>query len=191
MTMQIEYLRCDHQLNARNVGLEPLLLTWALAGDGRGLMQSAYQVRVAVVSERLGESDACEWDSGKVTSDEQQLRYTRKHVRSGETCCWSVRVWDQEDRASEWSEPATWHHGLLSDDWQGSQWIGASRVLGGPRTPAPAVYLRREFQLKEVPKQAPIAITALGSYALWVNGQRVGKDELTPGWTDYTFRVPH
>jgi alpha-L-rhamnosidase len=34
-----------------------------------------------------------------------------------------------------------------------------------------------------------VRATARGLYELYINGQRVGRDELTPGWTDYKKRI--
>ena len=48
--------------------------------------------------------------------------------------------------------------------------------------------VRGKFHLKSGEK-AVIRATALGIFDLWVNGRRVGKDELKPEWTDYRFRL--
>ncbi len=53
----------------------------------------------------------------------------------------------------------------------------------------PVYLLRREFQLDSVPLSASLEISAHGIYTAYLNGRRVGNDELTPGYTDYTFRT--
>lgn len=53
----------------------------------------------------------------------------------------------------------------------------------------PARYLRHEFSLARPIRKATVYVTALGIYQLSINGQRVGKDYFTPGWTDYSKRV--
>ncbi len=55
--------------------------------------------------------------------------------------------------------------------------------------PRPAAMLRREFELKKDVKRARLFATALGSYRLFANGQRVGETVLTPGASDYRKRV--
>jgi alpha-L-rhamnosidase len=50
--------------------------------------------------------------------------------------------------------------------------------------------LRRRFELASRPEKAHLLITALGVYEAWINGRRVGQDELRPGWTDYGKRLP-
>ncbi len=49
--------------------------------------------------------------------------------------------------------------------------------------------VKKELTLAGPVKKATVCATALGVYRLFVNGQRVGREELTPGWTDYCHRV--
>src|SRR4030042_495307 len=53
----------------------------------------------------------------------------------------------------------------------------------------PPAYLRKDFQLTKPVKRAVIYASALGLYQLYLNGNTVGQDYLTPGWTDYNKRV--
>ncbi len=55
----------------------------------------------------------------------------------------------------------------------------------------PPPYLRKTFKVETAVKRATVYVTALGYYELWVNGSRIGRDYLTPGWTDYRYRVPY
>ncbi len=70
----------------------------------------------------------------------------------------------------------------------GAAWIGAN-LIGGPRTAAPAPYLRKGFNLGGPVKSATLFVTALGLYECEINGQRVGDEVLAPGWTNYRRRV--
>jgi alpha-L-rhamnosidase len=69
-----------------------------------------------------------------------------------------------------------------------ARWI-ASHIVGGPQTSAPAPYLKRDFTLEPPLERATLRITALGLYECHLNGRRVGRDVLAPGWTDYRKRV--
>jgi len=53
----------------------------------------------------------------------------------------------------------------------------------------PPPYLRKSFVVNKPVKRAVVYASALGLYELQINGQRVGSDYFTPGWTDYTRRV--
>ena len=59
----------------------------------------------------------------------------------------------------------------------------------GPLVLPPPRYLRKEFELKEEVRKATLRASALGWYHMHLNGERVGDDYFTPGWTDYTKRV--
>ncbi|RSN44480.1 glycoside hydrolase family 78 protein, partial [Actinomadura sp. WAC 06369] len=51
--------------------------------------------------------------------------------------------------------------------------------------------LRKEFAVGKKIARARLYSTALGVYTAEINGRRVGNDELTPGWTDYSKRVQY
>ena len=52
-----------------------------------------------------------------------------------------------------------------------------------------ASFLRKAFKLDAAPAKATMRISALGLYRAFINGKRVGHDELTPGWTVYDQRL--
>ena len=76
-----------------------------------------------------------------------------------------------------------WHHvnvaGGLTDARFGDP---------GP-LPQPAAYLRRSFDTAKKIRRARLYVTALGSYRVFLNGNRVGDEELPPGFTDFRKRV--
>jgi alpha-L-rhamnosidase len=51
--------------------------------------------------------------------------------------------------------------------------------------------LRHEFRLSGAVKRARAYVTSHGLYELSINGQRVGDDLLTPGWTSYNRRLQY
>ena len=53
----------------------------------------------------------------------------------------------------------------------------------------PPPYLRKPFAVVKSIKRATLYATARGVYEIHLNGQRVGVDELTPGWTNYNKRI--
>jgi alpha-L-rhamnosidase len=54
-----------------------------------------------------------------------------------------------------------------------------------------ASYLRKTFTVAEPKERAELAISALGLYRAFINGRRVGDDQLTPGWTSYQDRLSY
>jgi len=57
-----------------------------------------------------------------------------------------------------------------------------------PSTIASPPYLRKKINLRKI-KKARAYVSALGSFEMYINGERVGEDSFTPGWTDYRKRV--
>lgn len=49
----------------------------------------------------------------------------------------------------------------------------------------------REFNLSSPVNDAVLQITAMGIYRVYINGQSIQSDLLTPGWTDYTTRLQY
>ena len=195
-------LTCEYLENPSVVDVRAPRLSWInMANDSeRGQKQTAWQVRVATSKSGLTAPDL--WDSDKVLSDQSsRVEYSGKILTSRLECWWQVRVWDKNDVASEWSEPAFWRMGLLepSDweaDWIGVPWQGEEALPkppGGPDAlpteyPPPAPLLRKTFQINKEVKSAVVYVTGLGYFELYVNGERVGDDVLVPNQTNYGKR---
>ncbi len=54
-----------------------------------------------------------------------------------------------------------------------------------------ASFLRKSFTLSSPGGAETLRISALGLYRAFINGQRVGHDQLTPGWTVYDKRLSY
>jgi alpha-L-rhamnosidase len=190
-TLQPISLRCEYRADPLGIDAPAPRLFWELVSDRRGARQSAYQILAASSPDALAAEGGDLWDSGKVASVQSiHVPYAGAALTSGQRVFWKVRVWDEGDQASEWSESAFWQMGLLSpQDWT-AQWISLP-----PARPhidlSPAPFLRREFAVGKAVARATVHATALGVYCLRLNGQSVSEDHFAPGWTDYRRRVPY
>ena len=188
-------LQCEYRVNPLGIDAWPPRLTWQVQSVERDQRQTAYEIIVASDEKSLGQNIGDLWDSGKIPGDQTiNVEYAGQTLSSREVCFWKVKVWDQQDTASDWSAPARWSMGLLnSNDWQ------ASYISYRDTTPVftnrDKLYLpaarqyRKEFTTAKVIKRATLYATALGIYELHVNGRRVGDAEFAPGWTDYRQRA--
>ena len=70
-------------------------------------------------------------------------------------------------------------------EWK-AKWIKPASETGDV-----APVFARDFSLKGKVKKATLFITALGVYEAALNGQRVGKFILAPGWTAYFKRLQY
>jgi alpha-L-rhamnosidase len=173
-------LRCDYATDPLGVDSPAPRLFWKLTDVERGARQSAYEILAASSEKNLAHDQGDLWADGKIPSDETiQIPYAGKAPGSFQPVFWKVRVWDAAGKVSPWSRPATWTMGVLQPaDWH-AQWIGAAD------TNIPSLLLRHEFAVKSGLQRALINVCGLGQYELTLNGQKVGDDFLSPGWTKY------
>ncbi|GAB2562029.1 family 78 glycoside hydrolase catalytic domain [Kribbella endophytica] len=87
--------------------------------------QADLPVGVGTASEQGGRPTTV-WDSGVVRSGQSvEVPYGGPALTAYTAYRWTVRVWDEQGRASAWSPAATFETGpLQAADWQGD-WIGA------------------------------------------------------------------
>lgn len=182
--ISIRHLRTEYLENPLGIDVCQPRLEWQIEADVRGIMQRAYQVQVASSPSDLAQGERLLWDSGKVASNANFVRYPGIAMRSRCRYFWRVRVWDDFDRASTWSEAAWWETGLLNLQEWSAEWIEAGWDED-PQAFKPCPFFRRTFTLETPPQSARLYITAHGLYEAWLNGQRVGDQCFTPGFTPY------
>lgn len=181
-------LRCEYRDNPIGLDVQSPRFTW-MAGDTlRGTAQTAYQLLVATSPEKLTEGEADVWNSGVVTSDRSVLvPFEGEKLRSSTRYYWTVRTWNQEGKGSAFSLPAYWETGKLNrSDWK-AQWI----CKPDTGIPLRSVAFRKAFKVTKEIKQARLYATGLGNYVMQLNGQKVGDQFLSPGWTDYNYHVQY
>jgi alpha-L-rhamnosidase len=199
--VNVKHLQCEYKQNPAGIEAAPNL-SWELQSNQQNVIQKAYQVLVADNLASLQKNQGNIWDSKKVNAKASiQVIYSGKKLEPAKTYYWKVRVWDNQNQQSNWSETSTWQTGLFSaEDWKGAQWIAyqnlpdSSRILpsdeqkkdktGGTLNDMLPL-LRKNFTVKRSIKQATIFISGLGHFELSLNGKKVGDHFLDPGWTNY------
>lgn len=201
-------LSCEYLANPWGLDVAKPRLSWQVApvsspAAARGLKVGAYQILVAGSAESLKADKGDLWDSGKIVGDKTiQIPYAGAALGSFQKCFWKVRVWDQADKASAWSEPAFWTMGVLKpEDWT-AKWITLTRPAErevpefdakAPRSmewrqKAASPIFRKEFKVEKKIKSATAYICGLGYYELRLNGKKVGDHELDPAFTRFDQR---
>ena len=188
--LTIDNLTCEYRTNPLGIDVTAPRLGWKLQGDQPGLRQAAYRILAASAPNLLEAGKTDLWDSGRVESDASvHVAYAGPKLTSRQRVYWQVTVWDATG-ASATGERAWFELGLLKrSEWK-ARWIGAS-LRGGPRSMAPAPYLRKSFTLPGDVVSARLYVTALGMHECSINGRRVSDDVFAPGWTDYRKRVQY
>lgn len=192
--LQPVQLRCEYRLDPLGIDTPEPRLSWMLQSELRNQRQSAYRILVARSVDALNKETGDLWDSGKITGSQSiHIEYKGSPLPSGLRCHWRVKVWDKEDRPSDWSEPAWWEMGLLKpQDWQG-QWITDGRA--DPEKDEdfyaddPAPLFRKTFNADQPIRRARLYITGVGCYAVRLNGLPASDHALDPAWTDYSKRI--
>ncbi len=182
-------LRCEYLVNPMGLDEIKPRLSWQLDDARQGALQTAYQI-VAASSLQALEAKPDLWDSGQVKTGQcLDIVYGGKRLVSRQTVWWRVRAWDHAGQPSDWSAAAFFEMGLLkSADWS-AKWIG--RPIESREGSQPCPLLRKNFSLKSDVARARLYVTARGLFELHLNGQRVGADYFTPGWTDYNKRIQY
>jgi len=147
-------------------------------GGEDGLMPTAYRL-VATEKEGLNAPDL--WDSGRIESPKTwAIPYEGSPLPPFSTVYWAVEAFGTGD-ASAKAESA-FATGRLSTPWP-SEWFAAAQEM------KVMPIFRRELTVRPGVAHACVYACGLGSYEMIINGIRVGKDELEPGWTNFDLGV--
>jgi alpha-L-rhamnosidase len=183
--LSVSHLRTEGLVDPLGLDCRQPRLSWVLESPDRGVLQTAYELRVDT---RPG-GDGGFWSSGKIATDQSiQVVYNGPELRCGERYYWRVRVWDNKGRSTGWSPAAFWQMGLLSVKSWKATWIEPA-FEEGPSQPSPL--LRTGFTAHKGIASATLYVTAHGLYEAQLNGRRIGDAYLTPGWTSYHKRLQY
>lgn len=178
-------LRTENLSSPLGIGTTSPLLSWKIKSSVNGTAQSSYQVLAASSEALLNEEEADLWNSGKVSSSRNfLLPYAGTGLNPGSVCYWKARIWDQNDRPTEWSEATCFSIGLLEQsDWQ-AEYIG----LPDEEEYSTSPQLRRTFNLEKVPERVLLHVNSLGYHEIWLNGQKAGENVLVPAVSQFSKR---
>jgi len=183
----VKDLTTEHKKNP--IGLDFLhpRFSWKVEATGRNVLQTAYYLQVST-DEKFSASKIF-WESGRVNSDQSILvSFDGSDLKPASRYFWRVKIWDNKNRSSIWSEAAWFETGLISiDNWH-ARWI---EMAEDTLRYAPAPHFRKEFVIDKAVRSARIYVTSHGYYELHMNGKKVGDQVLTPGWTSYSKRLQY
>ena len=182
--LTLSELRCEYAVDPLGIDVVRPRLSWIATAEGRGQVQTAYQVLAGTTRDGVERCEADLWDSGRVLSPSNLIEYAGERLASEMGVWWRVRVWDGKDQPGPYSAPAYFEMGLLAPgDWH-ADWIGFPGAW-----PGKAMYFRRDFRIEKPVGRARIYMAGLGYSELRVNGQRANERVLDPPQTDYSKRI--
>lgn len=189
--VKVQNLQTEYKTNPIGIGTTSPRFSWEIIAENqRGIYQTAYQLVCATNLNDLNNANYL-WDSGMQESSESvHVKYEGRALQSGERIFWKVRVKTNNAGQSKWSNSASFQVGLLSQNEWKAKWI-SSGVDENVQLSTPTPYLRKEFELKKQIARATAYVSARGLYELNLNGEKVGDQFFTPGWTSYDKRLQY
>lgn len=177
-------LRVEYLPNPTGLDVDKPRFSWIMNDTNRGASQTAYRIILSNSRADVEALTGSAWDTGKISSSRNvNIEYDGEPLESGQTYYWRVRVWNENDAETGWSEIQHFQMGLLNpDDWQ-ARWITT------PDSAAAAPLLRNEFSVNKQVASAYLYVSGVGYFEAYLNGQKVGDHVLDPAITDYNDRV--
>ena len=167
---------------------------WTFTSTERNQLQSAYEIIVSDNLKQVQQGKGNIWSTGKIASQHSiQVEYAGSSLKSFTKYYWRIKVFNQKNEASSWSE-INWFETAMLDpkDWN-AKWIS-----DGSKNPESdedyykedrMPLLRKLFSVKKKVTAARLYISGLGYYEAFLNGQKIGDHVLDPGFTTYRKEV--
>lgn len=177
--MKIYDVQTEYRSNPKGLSVRIPRFSWKLESDRKNTVQAAYTLRVSCGNQTV-------WDSGRTETDQSVLvPYAGEPLMPEERYEVELAV---EDNHGNISEAGAWFEtGVLDAGTFRAKMI--THDFPAEETACP-VFCRRFRTEKEVQK-AVIYATAYGVYELYLNGSRIGRAYMAPGWTSYHHRLQY
>lgn len=185
MPFRIYDLKTEFATNPIGIGTYRPRFSWKYSHPRSWEKATHFQVLVASTTESLASGKGDLWDSGKAPTGRSPLvEYDGHPLKSRSVGHWTVRLWDSEDSASEFSEVGSFEVALLEQsDWR-ANWVGFPAGRTGK-----ALYFRNAYTLDNPIARARAYISGVGWYEFRINGRKVGDRVLEPAQSEYSRRV--
>lgn len=154
------------------------LLSWQLTSTEKNTRQAAYEVQISMAEDFA----QILYDSGIFYSEQSSGVKIDFPLETAKRYFIRVKVQATNGSWSKWSPNASFFSGIIGNKWQ-AEFITAESDADADKSNG--TYLRREIGINKKIKAAYAYTTALGLYHFYINGQKIGTDEMTPGWTSY------
>ncbi len=188
--LQVVGLTTEHFENPLGIDQVEPRFSWILKTQVPATMQKTWHIQVSR-DKSFNTVASLMWNSGIVENDQSVLvEYRGKPLQSTTRYYWRVSIADNHGNNSGWSETAWFETGLLNPgDWK-ARWIQVPWNEDKTTSP-PSPMLRSEFAINRQIASARIYASAMGLYEIEINGQKVGDQLFTPGWTSFSNRVQY
>ena len=162
--------------------------SWKMSNKQNGAASIAYQILVATELDKLNEQEADLWNTGKVVDESSNgIVYQGKPLATRSLAYWKVRVWNQNDMPSDWSQPTRFGIGLLTEkDWSAdARYIGIAQPDEKSQI---APLLKKQFAYEPGKETVLLHVNSLGYHEAFVNGKPVSDAVLAPAVSQFGKR---
>jgi alpha-L-rhamnosidase len=178
-------LRTEYLDNPIGIGTKTPLLSWRFEGQEPEFSTSKAEVNIWENPEQKGKKIHIvkENISGDIVLCSVNISESLKPLTH---YYWNVAAWDLHGAKCRTSDMASFETAMFSEkDWQ-AKWITDNH----DKDHKPAPVFRKNITIAGKPVLSARAyISATGYYEMSINGKRLGKNYLDPGFTDYGKRI--
>lgn len=183
--MKIKELTVNQMQNPMGVDERSIEFSWKILSE-KSMLQKRYDLQVALDHE----FNEVIWHQNEWNDQSTNILYRGPKLCSKTVYFVRVKASDFDDVETDWCS-TTFETGILNEqEWQ-AEWITTTeRQIAdeGIRKPFTG---KTNFAVANEIKSARLYISALGIYSATLNGEKIGQDYFTPGWTDYNDRVQY
>ncbi len=114
-SLQIDKLTCEYIENPLGIDTKIPRFNWTFKSTERNQFQSAYELIVSDNATDIQQQKGNMWSTGKITSSQNiQIEYGGKTLQSFTRYYWRVKVYNQNNEASLWSEISWFETSMLN-----------------------------------------------------------------------------
>lgn len=176
--MKLYDLRTEYRVNPIGITEKHPRFSWKLESGERDTIQQSYHI-VVTADEKIV------WETKAESQESVLIPYAGEELRDETLYQVSVAATDNHGNtaAGEMSfetgilEPETFQAKMITHDF--------------PEDETACPIFSRTFTAKGKVKKARIYATSRGVYEAYLNGERIGADRMTPGWTSYHHRLQY
>lgn len=174
--MKITQLRANHITKPLGFQMNPLSLSWICENEEEE--KTVVSARIRIFSDGQCCSDSG-WLPHVDSADHHPERLPLVPRTRYEWTVEAISDTGSRAEASSWFET-----GKMKEPWQ-AEWISPRQSAEEISVPV----LQRQFSLNEVSDEARLYICGLGLYEIRINGQKLGKEYLAPGYHSYDLHL--
>jgi alpha-L-rhamnosidase len=175
-------LQCEYLVDPIGIDAGHPRFTWYMVDERPGARQTAWQL--TVFQDSADVQGKVVWQSAKTANSLSLVSYQGRALQPFTHYHWQVELWDK-DGVKTASPIASFETGMMEQrNWKGS-WISDVNDVNLK----PAGQFRKAFSTTRKIRSARAYIAVAGLYELYVNGQRIGTQQLDPMYTRFDRRT--